>query len=131
MKRVCALFVLLSLMLSLYACAETSVDENADVALTFEYGAENICVELDEAEASKVIAILNGKTYDSIFSGVPSCGFSENISLKVGNQTFAIACDTCSYIQDLGNLKFFSVPKEDMNYIHSLFEAYGGYFPCI
>ncbi len=32
---------------------------------------------------------------------------------------------------DLGNLQFFTIPKEDMEQIHALFEAYGGRFPCV
>ena len=131
MKRYFAIFIILALMLSVCGCGKTSVNTADDVTLTFIYGDKDISVVLEDDETEKVIDILNGNNYDPISSGVPSCGFNKNISLKVGGQTFAIACDTCNSIQDLGNLKYFSIPKDEMEYIHSLFEKYGGYFPCV
>ena len=131
MKRYYAIFIILVLMLSICGCSQTSVDKDADVTLTFIYGEENISVTLEDNEAEKIVDILSENNYDPHFSGAPSCGFNKNISLKVGNRIFAIACDTCNCIQDLGNLKYFDIPKADMEYIHSLFEKYGGYFPCV
>lgn len=131
MKRLIAVLLILVVMLSICGCSKTSVSKDADVTLTFIYRDENILVTLEDDEAQKVIDILNGNNYGPIFSGVPSCGFNKNISLKVGDRVFAIARDTCNSIQDLGNLRFFDIPQEDMYYIHSLFEKYGGYFPCI
>ena len=118
-------------LVSICGCTKTSVNKNADVTLSFVYGEANISVTLEDDEAEKVIDILNGNNYDPISSSIPACGFDKNISLKIDGQTFAIACDACNCIQDLGNLRYFYIPKEDMEYIHSLFEKYGGYFPCI
>ncbi len=131
MKQLLAIFVILSIMVAVCGCSQTSVSEGADVTLTFIYGDKNINVTLEDSEAEKIIDILDGNNYYPALSGVPSCGFDKNISLKVGGRTFAIACDTCNSIQDLGSLRYFDVPKEDMEYIHSLFEKYGGYFPCV
>ena len=131
MKRLLTIFVILSIMVAVCGCSQTSVSEGADVTLTFIYGDKNISVTLEDSEAEKIIDILDGNNYNPALSGVPSCGFDKNISLKVGGRTFAIACDTCNSIQDLGSLRYFDVPKEDMEYIHSLFEKYGGYFPCV
>ena len=132
MKRYIAIFVALALVLVLvlFGCTRTRVNTSADVTLTFIYQEKNICVTLEEDEAKKVAVILNGNRYDPFYL-IPSCGFDENISLKVGGRTFAIACDTCNYVQDLGNLRFFDISKKDMEYIHSLFEKYGGRFPCV
>ena len=131
MKRLCAMLVVFAVMISFCACSKTSVNANADVTLNFIYAEENISVPLDTDEAEKVIEILNGNLYDPIFSGVPSCGFDKNVSVKIDNRFFAIACDTCNCIQDLGNLRYFEIAAEDMEYIHALFEKYGGYFPCV
>ena len=131
MKRFFAVLMVLVVLVSIRGCSKTIVNKNADVTLSFVYGEDNISVTLEDYEAEKVIDILGGNNYDPIFFGVPSCGFDENISLKVGGRTFAIACDTCNTVQDLGNLRYFNIPNEDMEYIHSLFEKYGGYFPCI
>ena len=131
MKRFFAVLMILVVLFLICGCSKTSVNKNSDVVLTFVYEEENISVILEDDEAGKVINILNGNNYGPFSFGVPSCGFDKNISLEVGGQTFAIACDTCNCIQDLSNLRYFNIPKEDMEYIHSLFEQYGGYFPCI
>ena len=131
MKRFFAVLMILVVLVSICGCSKTSVNKNAAVTLTFIYGEKNICVTLADDEAEKVIDILNGNRYNSISSGFPSCGFDKNVSLKVDDRIFAIACDTCNCILDLGNLRYFDIPAEDMEYIHSLFETYGGYFPCI
>lgn len=131
MKRLFAILILLVVSVSIFSCAKTSVPKDSNVTLTFICREENIRVTLEDIEAKKVISILDRQHYDSNIFLIPSCGFDKNISLKVGNRVFAIACDTCNCIQDLGNLRYFEIPEEDMEYIHSLFEKYGGYFPCI
>ena len=131
MKRLFIVLMILVVLVSFCGCSKTNASKNSDVTLTFIYGEENISITLEDDEAEKVIDILDGNNYDPIFFGVPSCGFDENISLSVGGRTFAIACDTCNTVQDLGNLRYFNIPNEDMEYIHSLFEKYGGYFPCV
>ena len=129
-SKLCSVLLLSFILLILSACGTTSVNENADVTLTFIYSDKNISVALPRSESEKVAEILDGNLYDPIFGGVPSCGFDSNISLKVGNRTYAIACDTCNYVQDLGNLRYFTISEKDMEYIHELFESKGGYFPC-
>ena len=131
MKQFFAVLMILVLLISICGCSKTRVSNNADVTLAFVYGDDNIHVTLEDDEAEKVVNILNGNNYDPFSFVVPSCGFDKNISLKVGGRTFAIAFDTCNTVQDLGNLRYFDISKEDMEYIHSLFEKYGGYFPCI
>ena len=131
MKRISIILLIMLAMILLCSCGKTSVDEHSEVTVTFVYEDRNISVTLEAEEAEKVKDILTGNSYHSFFSGIPSCGFSENISMKVGKRVFAIACDTCNCIQDLSNLKYVDIPTEDMKYIHALFEEYGGYFPCV
>jgi hypothetical protein len=131
MKRVYSLFIILVLAVTICGCSQTSVDQGSEVMLTFNFLEENICLTLTADEAEKIVDILDGKKYNSFTSGIPSCGFDKDISLTADGRTYAIARDTCNCIQDWGNLRFFDIPKEDMAYIHSLFEKYGGYFPCI
>ena len=131
MKRFLSILTVLFLLISICGCSQTSVRKDSDVTLTYIYGDKDIHVTLEDDEAEKVIEILDGNEYDPISSGIPSCGFDGNVSLKVGGRTFAIACDTCNCIQDLGRLRYFTIPQEDIQYIHSLFEKYGGSFPCI
>ena len=127
MKRLLAIIVLFTLILSICSCAETNVPEDADVNLVFVYMDKNINVTLEDDEASKIISILDERSYgDST-----SCSFDKNISIKIGIHTYAIARDGCNTIMDLGTLKQFDIPESDMEYIHSVFEKYDCYFPCV
>lgn len=131
MKRLLAVLCILAVLFSISGCSTTRVRKTGDVTLTFIYEDININVVLTDGEAEKVIDILDGKRYDPISFSTPSCGFSTDISLRVGNRVFPIARDTCNCVQDLSNLRYFDIPMEDIKYIHSLFEKYGGYFPCV
>ena len=131
-KQLRVVLLILVIVFSLYACSKTRIAADQDVTLLFIYEDANITATLTDEEAAKVIEILNGNTYDpTILFGSPSCGFWDTVALKVGDRTFSIASDTCNCIRDLGNLMYFDIPEEDMAYIHSLFEKYGGYFPCV
>ena len=131
MKRVFCLTILLLLLLSLSGCATTQLEAGAAVELHFVYGDKEIHATLTSEEAAQVIEILDGRTYSSIWDGTPSCGFDVNIRLTVNGHSYAIACDTCRFVQDLDNLRYFSVSQEGIDYIHALFETYGGHFPCV
>ena len=131
-KQLRVVLLILVIIFSLYACSKTRVAADQNVTLLFIYEDKNITATLTDEEAAKVIEILNGNTYDPLFLiGYPSCGFWNTVALKVGDRTFSIASDGCNCIRDLGNLMYFDIPEEDMAYIHSLFEKYGGYFPCV
>ena len=131
MKRLLAVLLSFALALSLWGCAKTNVGIHDAVSLIFIYEQTHINVTLEDDAAKSVIDILNHKRYDPIWAGVPSCGFDPNISLKIGDRIFAIACDSCNIVQDLSAQKYFSVSQNEMDQIRSLFEEYGGYFPCI
>ena len=131
MKKAMVILCIFLLIVSMCACAQTHLSQNQTVTLIFIHGDENIKIMLEDGAAKKVIDILDDNPYSPIFSGVPSCGFDKDVSIKIGNRVFAIACDTCNCIQDLGNMRYFDIPQADMDYIHSLFEEHGGYFPCV
>lgn len=132
MKRLLCFVVLLCCLLVLSGCRETRISENATVTLYFRCYDNDIVQELTAEEAAKVIEIVNGNAFKSTFVyGVPSCGFSKEVSLKIGGRYYAVAMDTCNNMQDLGTLQYFDISEEGVDYIHALFEKYGGYFPCI
>ena len=130
-KQLRIILLILVIVFSLYACSKTRIAADQDVTLLFIYEDKNITATLTDEEAAKVIEILNGNTYDPILLGYPSCGFRKDVALKVGNRRFSIASDACNCIYDASRLHYFDIPKEDMAYIHALFEKYGGYFPCV
>ena len=126
MKRLICFFLMISCLMSLAGCRETKISEDATVTLHF----NDIVQELTAEESAKVIEILNGNPYDPL-SGVPACGFSKEVSFEIGGRFYAVAMDTCNNMQDLGTLRFFPVTEDEIDYIHALFEKYGGYFPCV
>ena len=128
MKRIICLLAVLACLMMLCGCRETKIKENAAVTLHF----YDIVQELTAEESEKVIEILNGNTYKDVFtSGVPACGFSEEVSFEINGKFYCIAMDTCSRVRGFGSLRYFSVSEDGMDYIHALFEKYGGYFPCV
>lgn len=131
MKRAIAVLCILATMLLVCGCGKTGVSKNADVTLTFLAGENDIQVTLPDDQAEEVRKIFDGNLYYPIISGVPACGFQKEVSVRVGSRIFAIACDMCNVVQDLGNLRYFDIPREDMEYIRTLFEQHGGYFPCV
>ena len=131
MKRLAGVFLAIIILISMCGCAKTKVMQKNNATLTFISETKNIQVELETDEAEKIAEILNGNIYEPNFAGEPSCSFDKNVSISIDNQVFAIAQDTCNYLQDLQNLKYFSISQEDMKYIHSIFEKHGGCFPCV
>ena len=123
MKRLLTLLLIPVLLLAVCGC--TSVSAGQPVTLTYITDTQNIQVTLSDEEAEKVISILDGRLYDPT-GGTPSCGFTENCALTVGGHVYAIAGDTCNYIKDCENSKYFTVSDEDMTYIHDLFLKYNG-----
>ncbi|MBQ8909941.1 MAG: hypothetical protein IJY91_02735 [Oscillospiraceae bacterium] len=130
MKRIICFLAVLACLMMLCGCGETKIKEDAAVTLHFCCYENDIVQELTAEESAKVIEILNGNTYDPL-PGVPACGFSKEVSFEINGRFYAVAMDTCNNMQDLGSLRFFPVTEDGIDYIHALFEKYGGYFPCV
>ncbi len=126
MKRIICLLAVFVCLMMLCGCRETKIKEDAAVTLHF----NDIVQELTAEESEKVIEILNGNTYDPL-PGVPACGFSKEVSFEINGKFYCIAMDTCSRVRGFGSSRYFSVSEDGIDYIHALFEKYGGYFPCV
>lgn len=130
-KYLVSILLVVILSVTLYSCSKTHTRSGRPVTLTYQIYGKDICVTLPEEDAEKVIAMLDHKPYRSVFvDGVPSCGFDKNVSLKIGNRIYAIACDTCNTVMDWRIGRYFYIEEADMDYIHRLFQQYGGDFPC-
>lgn len=128
MKKYVAFLLAIVLMFSLSSCGLVSrvrLDKDAEVTLIF----DDINVVLTDEEADRVFEIFNGAKKQSLFWGTPSCGFDENVALQIGMTRFKIACDTCGTA--LVGFASINISEKDIEYIHELFEKYGGHFPCI
>ena len=80
------------------------------------------------ADVDAVVEILDGKieTPDN-----PSCGFSEDISITIGGNTFALACDRCGIVKNCTTGKYISISDAERDILEKLFTGRGGKFPCV
>jgi len=131
MKRVICILLVFVVTFGCIGCGKTNVSATSEATLNFNNLEENIHVTLTDTEAETVVRILRGNRYDPRWAGVPSCGFSEEISLEVNNCAYAIARDDCNYIMDCSAQRYFTISQKEMTEIRALFEKYGGYFPCV
>ncbi len=118
-KRVWLVVIIIVLLLIFFPT--TCARPGATVKLNY----YDMHVTLNDEESARVAKILNGNVYDPPFSGVPACGFGGDITIEVGLRTFVMPEDWCNKLLNKGNLRYFNIPEDDMDYIHSLFDKYG------
>ncbi len=121
----CALF-LAGLFLYFHSTIRIS-DESLGIA-KFIYGDTKIETEISDENLNQLVDVFEGKILkiDS-----PSCGFTENVSVKIDDKTFCIACDTCGVIYLLEEDKYFYLNDEENETIRKILEGYGFELPCI
>jgi len=101
--------------------------KNADIY--FFYEDFELFHHLDDKELKILKSILNGK---KLYRDNPSCGFSENISIKFNDeQTFCIARDSCPIIYWKEKDKYIKLSKKEKQKLYGLLETYGLFFPCV
>ncbi len=83
---------------------------------------------LTNEEALAVYAVFNGKT---LKEDSPTRTFTSNVSIRFGEQIFCIACDRSLVVKLQNKDKYFAILEADRNLIESLFEKFGGTFPCV
>ena len=127
-KKIIAFALAALLLLILCACGHVTVTEGASAQLRFCYLDETIDVRLSKEEAAQLRSIVNGKT---LYSDNPSCGFSEDVSFEIDGIVFCPACDTCCIVTESSSGKFFDVSQAERDVIEMIFEAHGGFFPCV
>jgi len=131
-------FWLLSILLAIIAfmvlfngCGRVELASNTPVILNYSYNQTHFSKEAKKEEKEKIISILNDKKYhSSIFVGELSCGFSEDVSIKVDNEIYEIACDNCPYIKVKSTEKYLFLTDEEAKNMREIFFNYGGFFPC-
>lgn len=129
MRKNLASFLLVILLLSAAGCAQTKISDSSRATLKFIYADKEIVQVLDADNTARIAEMFSDKALDG--GSTPSCGFDENISITFGNQIFAIACDDCAVVKDCTSNKYFDITNAGKAYLVSLFEEYGGFFPCV
>ncbi len=92
------------------------------------YGGKDITVELSPEDTEIIKDIINWKTVNRI---EPICGFDEDISVKIGSQTFCVACDMCGVLCINDGNRFIYLSDEENDIIRDILKKYGFEFPCI
>ena len=127
MKKYVAFLLAIVLMFSLSSCGlggRVRLDRDAEARLIF----NDIDVVLTDEEKEMVFEIFDG-SIERLTLGASSCGFDENVAIQFGTYRFLIANDTCGTA--MVGIRAIVIDDEDIEYIHKLFEKYGGHFPCI
>lgn len=125
---VLVLCVLIFVGLFYYFHSTIRISDGSFGVAKFIYGDMKIERKISDKNLNRLIDVFEGKTLkiDS-----PSCGFTENVSVKIDNKTFCIACDTCGVIYLLEEDKYFYLSDEENETIRKILESYGFEFPCI
>lgn len=127
------LAILSILLFVISSCGSVGALSGVRARLVFKVGYPggnyDIDVELTEEETERLRSIFEGKDCEDLFS-IPSCGFDGDVSIRFGSSVFSPAMDSCSGVR-WGLTRYFDVTAEEIDYIHALFEKYGGFFPCI
>lgn len=102
-------------------------DKSIGVA-KFIYNDIQVETKISDQDLSQLTEVFEGKF---LITDSPSCSFTEDVSLKIDNKTFCIACDTCGNIYLLEEDKYFHLSDEENKTIRKILENYGFKFPCI
>lgn len=122
---VCAVFAVF-----FFVPSTVNVSDDSNAELTYIYNDKNISVKLSDDERDELCDIFNGKErYVITPFDTPSCGFTDNVSVKIGNTVFKPACDTCATVET--GFTYFQISEEERAAINRIFQKYGGTFPCV
>lgn len=84
---------------------------------------------LNDKELKELKTIFDGKI---MYSDNPSCGFTEDISVKFNNnQTFCIARDNCPIVYWKEKNKYIRLSEKEKTKLYDLLSPYGFFFPCV
>lgn len=130
MKKLLAIVLCLLTICSLMGCGAPVVLSKDTPQIHYKYMDLDISESLTEEETATVRKILGGKIpyWDD---GYPMCGYSENVSITIGDRTFSLACDGCHDIQIVGEDLYISLSDSEWAKMEAIFEAHGGSFPCV
>ncbi len=101
---------------------------NENVTAKYIYSDKNIITDLTAEDSKLVTEILNGK-HISIFE-LPACGFDENVSVIINDNTFCIACDECGTVYYNERNGYISLDDNENEQLRDVLSGYGFEWPC-
>jgi len=127
MKRGFALFLCALLCIAFSACSAVEIPADSTGTLRFIYEKEKIITEIGADDLRTLAEMFRGR---EMYSDSPSCGFSEDISLVIGGQTFCFANDGCAIIYISEKNRYFRITHEESVTLREILTSYGFHFPC-
>ena len=121
------LLLMVSMICSFAACTKVEVADGEIVAI-FRYGDVDITQSMSHEDSDTVRRIFSKK---NLFSDSPSCGFSKNVALTIGDDTYCIACDNCGIVYNVNEDKYFHLSDQENETLRKLLGEYGFTFPCV
>ena len=94
----------------------------------FFYNDRKVVKTLSEDDLGKIKELFDGK---HLYSDEPSCGFTENVSITMDEETFYIACDSCPIIYWKNKDKYFKLSDSEYTELTQILDSYGFVFPCV
>lgn len=127
-KKTAGMLLVMFLLLMTTGCSNSSntiqIGEE-DIAVVFEYNTVSVHQVLPAEDAQQVREILNEK---QLTDEKPSCTFSNRIAIKYKKSYYCLARDGSAVIEHNG--KYASLTENEIKFFHTVFEMYGGVFPC-
>lgn len=112
----------------------TSIAKDSNATVVFKYDKINIETQLSSEDRDQIRDFFDNKI---LYKDMPSCGFSEDISVRFTDpkngkqQTFCIARNTCPVIYLAQSDMYFRISDEDRAELNKILEKYGAFFTCI
>ena len=117
------------LFIVFFSIGRTNMDFAEHASVIFTYSEKEIDSTIKQEDFETIKKIFGNK---KLYKDSPSCGFSEDVSVKFNDsQVFCIARDTCPIIYIKEKDKYFRITEEEKNELYEILETYGFTFPCV
>ena len=124
---ICILIIIvLAGLLIGFGLKRVSISPESNGTVFFEFHDKRIQSDISEEHMKHITEIFNNKF---LYSDYPSCGFSEDLSIKIDNNTFCIASDSCGTVYLLEKDKYFRLSDDENKIIRHILISYGIDFP--
>lgn len=108
---------------------KTDLSNVYEAEIIFKYQEKDIIEKISREDLTSIKNILDKK---ELYRDNPSCGFDENISIKLDNDALLlIARDGCPIIYYKNEDKYFTLSETEKEKLHEILIQYGMEFPCI
>lgn len=118
----------------IFVIPRTSIKNDSNASIVFKYLDNDIEERISSKDETQIRDVFNNKI---LYKDRPSCGFSEDVSIRFNDSTsneslvFCIACDGCPKIYLVQSDKYFTISEKDRYKLDDILREYGVTFPCV